>query len=67
MQLDEADPVDAQVAQRELDLLLEVGGVTDRRPDARALPGQSRLGGDDEAVGVGVRASAMICSLTKGP
>src|SRR5205807_2572342 len=45
VQLDEVDGVQPQVPQRHLDLLLEVGGPADRRPYARSLPGQPRLGG----------------------
>ena len=55
MQLEQVDPVDLQVAQRELDLLLEVGRAADRRPDAGALPGEAGLGRDDQAVGVRVQ------------
>ena len=34
VQLDEVDPLDLQVPQRELHLLREVGRAPDRRPDA---------------------------------
>ena len=55
VQLDQVDPVDPEVAEAELDLLLEVRRAADRRPLAGAGAGEARLGGDHQVVGVGVQ------------
>ena len=55
VQLQQVDPLKAQVPQAELDLLAQVLGAPDRCPLAGALPGEPRLGRDDQVVGVGVQ------------
>ena len=54
VQLDQVDPVDPEVAQAELHLLLEVRRAADLGPLPGAGPGEARLGGDHQVVGVGV-------------
>jgi hypothetical protein len=55
VQLDEVDPVELQVPQRQLHLLLEVGGASHRVPLPRAGADQARLGADHQLLRVRVQ------------
>ena len=50
VQLDQVDPVDLQVPQRELDLLGQVRGAAAPPSRCRDPAGEAGLRGDDEAV-----------------
>ena len=54
VQLEQVDALDAESPQAELALLAEVLRPTDGEPLPGSLTGESRLGGDDEVLGVGV-------------
>ena len=54
VQLEQVEPFEAQSTQAQFALLAEVLGPAHRQPLTGALTGEARLGGDDQAVGVGV-------------
>ena len=54
VELEEVDGLDPEASQAHLALLAQVLGPAHRQPLARPLPGEPGLGGDDQALGIGV-------------